>query len=209
MAKAIQRYPVLVPNPENYRGPARRHRGLEGPEEDRVVIATTPFSFPVSWLLELYGPVTYLRAMATVRRRVRKEMKLQAGLGNGFGGTMAGQRRNVPRVEQTTRQEQKTRLRADQVLIPGDFRVGRLPLLYGDLVTVFCFTCQRECLAGRHADLLAYLDDPAAVGRERYSRDRLAGKLPTELAVKVEEGKSYCPRCLPKAKRPTIEEPTS
>lgn len=38
-----------------------------------TLVETVPFTVPVSWILELYGPVAYLRQLAKHRRAARKK----------------------------------------------------------------------------------------------------------------------------------------
>ena len=40
-----------------------------------IELETTPFTFPVSWLIELHGRMAYLRKLAAHRRRIFKELK--------------------------------------------------------------------------------------------------------------------------------------
>lgn len=211
MAKALQS-PCgreLLPNPLNALKLRRRPSGaLEGTHDGwallgvvnagtGIVMRPCPVVIPVSWLIELEGPVAYLRRLAAHRRRVREGQR-RAQAERALVPSVkedAGLTRQQSKAEHAARRH-RTYVGPTEVVVPG--RAGIPHLLFQDVRTVRCRRCDAWLLGSAMTHVRDAVFGPGHASRRRSVLQRV---LPSEVAVTLSPGESYCPACVPGGER--------
>ncbi len=169
-------------------------------EATGMLMKTCPIIMPVSWLIELEGPVAYLRRLAAHRRRVREEVikaRRDASLSSDAWGKVTNQERKAMTAHR------ETRYIAPRTLVmpgkPGLLGTGGTPAIrYEDVVLVQCRKCDKKLLGSGMGKIRDYLwRTTDLLDGSGVPRGKLIRLLPSELAVTFSIGESYCPSCVP------------
>ncbi len=154
---------------------------------------------PASHLIELAGPVAYLRRLAGHRRRVKREMaesEFASKVPSKFA--MTSRERKAIEAERVS-----TYVYPSQLIVPGSPQRMLDSIYYDDLVTVSCRTCRGKLLGSgtEMYRVVKYLFDSRNDNDgSGIPKKKLREVLPRTQAVTLRVGESYCPGCVPKGK---------
>ncbi len=177
------------------------HSMIEGESESCVfnqgtgmLMKTCPVIIPASWIIELEGPIAYLRRLAAHRKRVREEVtKARRDAMFALSARRQGDGKKV-------KYGASVKTPDSALVVPGSSARMEDPIFYGDLITVQCQVCKMKLLGAgvKMLRVVRYLfdvinqNDGSGVGKKR-----LREIVPRVQAVTFAVGESYCPSCVP------------